>query len=128
MLLNDLYVDDCMSGSNSDNYRSKYTEECSGALAKGRFKLKGFTFSGLDPQVHLAKEDLVSVNVGGLKWHSKEDIISIKVPELNLGKKQRGKKSQSTAGVIPEKLTMSNCVSVVYEIFRCGKMRAKTLN
>ena len=117
VLLNDLYVDDCMSGSNSDNGRSKITEELSGALAKGGFRLKGFTFSGMDPPAHLANEDMISVNVGGLKWDSKRDKVSLKVPELNLGKKQRGKKSQDTEGVIPEKLTMRNCVSIVYEIF-----------
>ena len=117
VMTEDLYVDDCMSGASSQRNRSLITEELSGALAKGGFKLKGFTFSGFDPPDHLANEDKVSVNVGGLKWYSKDDMLSIKVPELNLGKKRRGKKSQDTAGVIPEKLTMSNCVSVTYEIF-----------
>ena len=117
VMLEDLYVDDCMSGASSQKERSQITEELSGALAKGGFKLKGFTFSGLDPPDHLANEDKESVNVGGYKWYSKGDVFSIAVPELNLGKKKRGKKSQDTEGVIPDKLTMNNCVGVSYEIF-----------
>ena len=117
VMMNDLYVDDCLSGANSEIDRSQITEELSGALSKGGFKLKGFTFSGFDPPEHLANEDKISVNVGGLLYFSKTDEFSLKVPELNFGKKQRGKKSQNTVGVIPENLTMKNCVSVTYEIF-----------
>ena len=91
VMTDDLYVDDCMSGAGSQKDRSQITEELSGALAKGGFKLKGFTFSGLDPPDHLANEDKVSVNVGGYRWYSKSDVFSIAVPELNLGKKRRGK-------------------------------------
>ena len=55
VLLNDLYVDDCMSGSNSDIGRSKITEELSGALGKGGFRLKGSAnVSAMrNPKLHL---------------------------------------------------------------------------
>ena len=117
VIMDQLYVDDCMSGADTEKERSSKSEELSGALGMGGFKLKGFTFSGLDPPPNLANEDKVTINVGGLKWFPKEDLLSIKIPEINFGKKQRGKKSQCLAGVIPEKLNLKNCVSVVYGIF-----------
>ena len=112
-----LYVDDGMSGADSQSERMEKAEQLSGALGMGGFKLKGFTMSGSDPPPNLANDDQVSVNVGGLVWFSKEDKFSLKIPELNLGKKQRGKKSQSSAGILPKDLTLRNCLSVVYEIF-----------
>ena len=117
VMMDDLYVDDCLSGANSEKDRSQIAEELSGALLKGGFKLKGFTFSGMDPPEHMANDDKVSVNVGGMVYFPKPDYFSLKIPELNFAKKQRGKKSQDTVGVIPDKLTMKNCVSVTYEIF-----------
>ena len=106
-----------MSGADSERETSSKTEELSGALGMGGFKLKGFTFSGMDPPPNLANDDRISINVGGSIWFPKRDVLGIKIPELNFGKKQRGKKSTSLAGLIPENLKMRNCVSRVYEIF-----------
>ena len=46
----DIYLDDCMSGE--DNYDLAYetTDGLKIVLNKGGFNLKGFTFSGFDPQ------------------------------------------------------------------------------
>ena len=59
VILNDIYVDDCMS----------VTDEVKISLEPGGFTLKGFTFAGSDPGVHLST-DGKSINVGGLKWYS----------------------------------------------------------
>ena len=117
VMMDQLYVDDCMSGANSEKERSSKAEELTGALGMGGFKLKGFTFSGFDPPPNIANDDQISINVGGLLYFSKEDIYSIKVPPINFSKKRRGRKSECSAGVIPEDLSMTNCVSVVYGIF-----------
>lgn len=112
-----LYVDDGMSGADTESGRTEKAEQLSGALGMGGFKLKGFTMSGSDPPPNLANDDQISVNVGGLIWFSKVDELSVKIPELNFGKKQRGKKSQNSVGILPKDLTFRNCLSVVYEIF-----------
>jgi hypothetical protein len=116
IMTNDLYVDDSMAARSSEQKRSETADQLSCALAKGGFRLKGITFSGMDPPDHLANEDKISINVGGLKWFTKEDVLSINVPPLNFGKKSRGRKSAGTEGEIPEGLTRRNCVSVVYEV------------
>ena len=116
IIMNDIYVDDCLSGEKSMDEVFCTTDQLSIALAKGGFGLKGFTFSGQDPPEQLSN-DGVSVVVGGLKWFPKEDLISINVSELNFSQKSRGRKSQDRKGIIPEKLTKRNCVSKVAEIF-----------
>ena len=118
LMMRSIYVDDTMGGAHRFAERLKLMEEFSGALALGGFNLKGYTLSGMDPPENLANDDGVSVNVGGLKWFPKNDELSIKIPELNFGRKKRGKKcTDGTAGVIPDNLTLRNCLSVVYEIF-----------
>ena len=54
---------------------------------------------------NLANDNGISVTTGGLIYFLKADEISIKIPEINFGKKSRGRKSVETAGIIPEKLT-----------------------
>ena len=46
------------------------------------FTLKGFTFSGKDPNDKLSA-DKKSVSVRGLKWYSKEVYVMINVHKLN---------------------------------------------
>ena len=111
VILNDVYVDDCLSGSSTENERSKTVDEFSLAVAKGGFKLKGFTFSGMHPPENMANEDKISVNVGGVIWFSLLDVFSLKTPQCNLDQKKRSKKS------IRDKLVRRDCVSVVYGIF-----------
>ena len=55
------------------------------------FSFKGFTFSAFDPPPHLTR-DRKSISVAGSKWYSKEDLLSLSIPDLNFAKKRRGKK------------------------------------
>ena len=116
VIMNDTYVDDILSGDNSLVKNLEKTDQLNIALGKIGFILEGFTFSGSDPPEYLSN-DGVSVMVGGYRWFSKEDTLSINVPELNLAKKRRGRKSLSGKGKMPEKLTKRDCVSRVAEIF-----------
>ena len=63
-------------------------------LNKGGFRLKGITFSGYDPPANLANPDQQSVNVAGMKWFSREDILGFNISELKFGKKKKYKGSQ----------------------------------
>ena len=65
IVINDMYVDDCLSGTCSAENVKGITDELSIALRKGSFTLKGFTFSGLDPPENLSGHQ-ESVVVGGL--------------------------------------------------------------
>ena len=56
IIMNDMYVDDCMSGDDSFDETLQVTEQLSVALAKGGFSLKGFTFSGKAPPEHLSND------------------------------------------------------------------------
>ena len=95
--MNDTYVDDILSGDNSLVKSFEKTDQLNIALGKGGFILKGFTFSGSDPPEYLSN-DGVSIMVGGYRWFSKEDTLSINVPELNLAKKRRDRKCLSEKG------------------------------
>ena len=112
----DTYVDNCASGESSEQGRLETTDQLSLALSKGGFTLKGFTFSGKDPPSHLSA-DGESIMVGGLRWFSFEDTFSLNLPDqLNFSRKKRGRKSEKNLG-IPLKLTKSDCLSKVAEIF-----------
>ena len=115
VIMNDIYVDDNLSGANSVKSRNMITDQLALALAKINFLLKGYTFSGEHPPAHLSS-DGVSVSVAGSQWFSKEDEIGLKVPDLNFSKRKRGRKSCEVEG-IPEKLKRVDCHSKTAEIY-----------
>ena len=51
--MQDIYVDDCMSGTPSVR-RHQVTDEMQLTLAKGGFSLKGFAMTGEDPPENLS--------------------------------------------------------------------------
>ena len=107
VITNDVYVDDCLSGKHTERERSQTADQFSLAIAKGGFREKGFTFSGFHPPENLANADGISVNVGGLIWFPKDDVICLNISD-NLGKKKRSKNG---------KLVRRECLSNVYGIF-----------
>ena len=81
-IINDVLVDDCISGGESISAVHDRADEMEVVLNKGGFSLKGFTFSNQNPPKHLTK-DGESIGVGGLIWYSKQDEVSLNVSELN---------------------------------------------
>jgi hypothetical protein len=114
VIMNDLYVDDGPSGDVSVVEAEDKADQVTCGLAKGGFVPKGFTFSRKDPPEHLTK-DGESILVCGLKWYSKEDKISINVPESKFAKKFS--ESFKMSGKFSGKLTRKNCASRVGEIY-----------
>ena len=55
--------------------------------------------------------------MGGLKWFPKGDLISINMGDLNVAKRNRGRKSRDRKGIIPDEITKRYCVGKVAEIF-----------
>ena len=112
----DMYVDDCISGDVSKDLAIRRFEEIELILNKGGFQLKGVAISNEDPPQTLS-DDGVSINVAGMIWFPKSDLISLCIPEMNFAKKNRGKKSSSMNRIIPENITRRHCASRVAEVF-----------
>ena len=111
----DVYVDDCVSGESSEEERMQATDQLQLSLETGGFTLKGFTFSGSDPDEKLS-DDGKSIMVGGVKWFSREDYWMLNVGKINFSRKIRGRKVENISD-IPECLTKKLCVSVSGEVF-----------
>ena len=85
-------------------------------LNRGGFSLKGVAFSGKNPPATLTNDE-ASINVAGMRWFPKEDLLSLEISELNFAKKCRGKKPSQKQNIIPANITRRHCVSKVSEIF-----------
>ena len=111
----DTYVDDCLSGSISEDKREQVADEMQLVVESTGFTYKAFTFSGCDPP-SVCTTDGKSVRVAGMIWYSKEDLISLSTGDMNFSKKRRGRKCADADG-IPEELTRTDCVSKVLSVF-----------
>ena len=49
-------MDDIISGNHSEEERNSATDELQLSLGKGGFSLKGFSFSGSDPDTNLSAD------------------------------------------------------------------------
>ena len=116
VIQDDIYVDDCMSGSSSIKAAFQLGDELDVVLRKGGFTLKGITFSGQRPMPELT-QDGISVSVAGCKWYSEDDKIALDISDLNFSKKLRGKKNTDVDNKIPDILTRRDCVGKVAEVF-----------
>ena len=96
----DIYVVDRLSGEESWSKVMTVTDE----------------LTLVDPPDELSN-DGKSINVEGMKWHSKNDEISFDIGELNFAKKQRGKKPNKLTDEIPSDFTRRDCVARVAEVF-----------
>ena len=114
IIQNDIYVDDCISGEATEAEMANATDELRLCLEKGGFTLKGFTFSGQDPEEELSA-DGQSVMVGGLKWYPKGDYLMLNIGELNFARKVRGRKMENKNTT--NDLTMRDCVRIAAEVF-----------
>ena len=113
---NDVYVDDCLSGEMGRTKAHVLADGIEVVLGKGNFRTKGVSFSGEDP-IESLTDDGETIHVAGMKWHPKNDTISLNLGELNFAKKSRGRKPTNTEGMIPATLTRRHCSSKVGEIF-----------
>ena len=113
---NDVYVDDCVSGELTEEDRNQATDQLQLSLEQGGFTLKGFTFSGSDPDPSLS-EDGQSIASLGLRWFPKTDFwMLMHNGKINFARKVRGRKVEIIFE-IPERLTKKICVSIPAEVF-----------
>ena len=113
----DFYVDDCLSGSYTDDDAHELAHNLETVLLKSNFKLKGFNFSGAPPSETMTKDGKF-INVAGALWDPESDHMQFNIKELNFNRKTRGKKPVTEdPGSIPERLTRRDCASKVGELF-----------
>ena len=113
---NDIYLDDCLSREENVEKTLQRADELELVLNHVDFTLNGITLTGGDLPSALLTDDSC-VNLAGMKWFPKEDLLALNIGELNFAKKQHGKKPVQHQDIIPSKLTRPNCVSKVAEIF-----------
>ena len=65
--MNDLYVDDCLSGASSQSEAEELADQLTVGMMKGGYVFKYFIFSGRDPPAE-STTDGVLVVVAGYRW------------------------------------------------------------
>jgi len=80
VLTEDRYIDDVVSGANSEEERRLQIEQTKGCLAKGGFTLKFVALSGEEPHPK-ASSDGKHIGILGLLWEPKEDTLSLELSE-----------------------------------------------
>ena len=126
VLLLERYVDDLLSGANSEEVRDQQIEQVKELLSTGGFKLKFVAKSG-EPPCEKASENGVDMKVLGYNWVPLTDQLSPGFSEINFNKKVRGVKKPNAQPVTTKEdaenlmkdlvLTRKHCVSKVAEIY-----------
>ena len=89
------YVDDLLSGADTESNREKQISAVEEVLKRGGFSLKFVVKSGEKPS-EKASSDGESMKLLGYKWDPEKDELSPGLGELNLNKKVRGEKKPNT--------------------------------
>ena len=89
-LVNCRFVDDLGCSAKDVPTLKKLTDAADELFEKVDLACKGFTYSGSDPIPELT-DDGKTLSIGGLKWHSKLDLLEIPFPALHFSKKLRGR-------------------------------------
>ena len=87
----DIYVDDRISGLNSENEILNIADKLKIVLNSGGISLKGIAFLSKDPSESLS-DDGVSIQVAGMKWYTKDDLLAFDFTEINFSKRIRRRK------------------------------------
>ena len=105
IITSDLYVDDVLTGADTDAEVEKQIEELTDALGKGGFSLKYVVKSGEKPCSE-ASVDGESLKILGYKWKPEEDYMYPGFGEINFNKKRRGAKKPNDFPVVtPDDVT-----------------------
>ena len=90
VLADSRFVDD-IGDSDKDKHTVKgLTTSLDKIFSSVGLSVKGWCMSGEDPHPDVTVDGM-TVDVGGMSWITKLDMISIKIPPLHFGKKSRGK-------------------------------------
>ena len=93
------FVDDTLSGEDTEEDRDQSAKEVQEIGEQGGFKTKCVTFSGKPPHEN-ASSDGVHCGAAGYKWASEADRLSLGAGSMNFNKSERGKKSSMAHPII----------------------------
>ena len=94
VLLEDLYVDDAVSGATTREEMLTKVRELKEILRKAGMALKYVVISGEEPPDNSTESDAVSLL--GYLWNPQKDEYSLNIQELNFSKKVRGSRVKNT--------------------------------
>ena len=89
-LIKSRFVDDLGDSGASVGEIDRLVERADVLFESVSWKCKGWTISSRPPHPDVTK-DGISIDVGGMVWYPVVDCLSVKIPTLHFGKKQRGK-------------------------------------
>ena len=94
-----IYVDDINTSVDTKQELDSLQSEITEVLNEHGFPLKGWALSNMAPDASLSENDYTMV--GGWKWFSEQDIISLQTPPIFLGEKKRGIFDKNTTFLHP---------------------------
>ena len=89
-LLNGRFVDDLGTSAETIEILRKLIEEADQVFSQVGLACKGWSLSGYSPPPEVAEEG-ETVSIGGMKWHTKLDLLEVPLPQLHFSKKLRGR-------------------------------------
>ena len=90
VLADSRFVDDIGDSDKDKDTVKGLTTSLDKIFSSVGLSVKGWCMSGEDPHPDVTVDGM-TVDVGGMSWIMKLDLISIKIPPLHFGKKSRGK-------------------------------------
>ena len=125
-LTKDRYVDDILSGADTEEERNNQISQVQDLLSTAGFSLKYVVLSGMKPDIK-ASSDGETVKLLGYKWNTELDILYPGVSELNLNRKKKGVRKANPNPIVTKEdaeellsqvsLTRRIIISKIAEIF-----------
>lgn len=120
VLSQDAYMDDVLHAEETPEECRLAAESLDFTLALGSMTVKAYTFSGSEPS-ELVSPDGKHVGLVGLLWDSANDLISLDIKDLYLGKPRRGKLPEIVTGdvgmALKEKFTRRIVTGKAHGVF-----------
>ena len=88
------YVDDLNPSVDTKEQLTQLKQDTTEIMSRHGMDLKGWAITGEAPEPSLSPKPFTMV--GGWKWYSKEDKIQLRIPDIYLGKKRRGKEIEES--------------------------------
>ena len=98
-----MYVDDALKATDSHEDSLRISKSMAYVMEFGNMFVKAFTYSGHPPDEKVSSDGMTVGSLGYL-WWSEDDLISISVKDLFLGKAVRGKAPPAVTGPVKEAL------------------------
>ena len=90
LLLNSRFVDDLGDSAKDIETLKKLIDEADKLFSSVGLACKGWSISGSSPPPDVTEEG-ETVSIGGMKWHTKLDLLEVPLPQLHFSKKLRGR-------------------------------------